>query len=213
MGLWDQEVLPHLVDWGMNNRTLHRERRAALLRAQGRVLEVGFGSGLNLPHYPPGAVKALVAVEPNLRALKLARRRIEAAGFEVQVIGLEGEKIPCADHSFDTVVSTFTLCTIPGVSVALGQLRRVLKPGGRFIFLEHGRAPEAHVHRWQSRAEPVQRALFGGCHLTRDIEGLVSASGFEIHTLERYYSKGPKLMSYFFRGEASRAGEDQSERK
>jgi len=204
MGLWENRVLPHLIDWGMDNRSMHRERAQALAAAQGEVLEVGFGSGLNLPHYPGGQVQRLVAVEPNAQALKLARGRIEACDFEVQTIRLEGERIPCADASFDTVVSTFTLCTIPDVAAALAQLRRVLRPEGQFIFLEHGRAPDDAVHRWQRRAEPVQRTLFGGCHLTRDIDELVQEAGFELKSLERYYSKGPKVMSFFFRGSASK---------
>lgn len=201
MGLWESEVLPHLVDWGMNTGSMRRERQRALAAAKGHVLEVGFGSGLNLQHYPAG-VTALTAVEPSARAVTLAETRIADAPFPVEVIGLDGAEIPCADESFDTVVSTFTLCTIPRVSDALGQLRRVLRPGGRFIFLEHGRSPDRHVHRVQRLANPVQKTLFGGCHLTRDIPRLVQDAGFSVLTIDRYYGKGIKPMVYFFRGEA-----------
>ncbi len=186
----------------MNNPVLQKERATALAAASGRVLEVGFGSGLNLEHYPKGAVSGLVAVEPNARAVQIAMSRIEGADFPVEVIGLQGERIPCEDSSFDTVVSTFSLCTIPGVSDALAQLRRVLKPDGRFLFLEHGRSSDPHVHRWQDRANPVQKTLFGGCHLNREIDVLVDEAGFEVTSLERYYARGPKVMSYFYRGEA-----------
>lgn len=206
MGLWENQLLPRLIDWGMDNPVLKKERATALASASGRVLEVGFGSGLNLEHYPVGKVTALVAVEPNARAVQIAAPRIESVDFPVEVIVLEGECIPCPDESFDTVVSTFTLCTIPGVSDALAQLRRVLKPGGTFLFLEHGRASEAHVHRWQDRVNPLQKTLFGGCHLNREIDVLVDEAGFEVTDLERYYARGPKVMSYFYRGQAKPKG-------
>lgn len=165
MGFWSEAVLPRLVDWGMNSEGLGRHRARALVDVRGRVLEVGFGSGLNLPHYPEG-VEAVVGVEPSVLAHRLAARRIEAAPFPVELIPLEGEKIPCADHAFDVAVSTFSLCTIPGVQDALQQIRRVLKPGGRFVFLEHGRAPDAAVARWQDRWNPTWSCMFGGARPT-----------------------------------------------
>jgi ubiquinone/menaquinone biosynthesis C-methylase UbiE len=205
MGFWSDAVLPRLVDWGMDNRGIRRQRAAALAGVQGRVLEVGFGSGLNLPHYPP-EVTEVVGVEPATLAHRLAARRVAAAPFPVALIPLEGERIPCEDASFDTAVSTFTLCTIPGVQDALQQVRRVLRPGGRFVFLEHGRAPEAGVARWQDRWNPAQRCLFGGCHTNREIDRLVAEAGLEVEALERYYIRGPKVVSFLYRGVAVKPG-------
>lgn len=203
MGVWEQRVLPHLIDWGMDTGSMRKERSAALADVRGRVLELGFGSGLNLAHYPD-TVTSLTAVEPSATAVSLARARISDAPFPVEVIELEGERIPCADASFDTVVSTFTLCTIRDVDRALQQVRRVLAPGGRFVFLEHGRAPDAHVHRVQRWANPVQKTLFGGCHLTRPIDSIVAEAGLEVGRLERYYGRGIKPMVAFYRGEATK---------
>ncbi|MCA9555373.1 MAG: class I SAM-dependent methyltransferase [Myxococcales bacterium] len=205
MGFWSEAVLPRLVDWGMNSEGLGRHRARALVDVRGRVLEVGFGSGLNLPHYPEG-VEAVVGVEPSVLAHRLAARRIEAAPFPVELIPLEGEKIPCADHAFDVAVSTFSLCTIPGVQDALQQIRRVLKPGGRFVFLEHGRAPDAAVARWQDRWNPTWSCMFGGCQTNREIDRLVAEAGFEVERLDRYYIKGPKFVGHFYRGTARSAG-------
>lgn len=201
MGVWERRVLPHLIDWGMDTGSMRKERTRALGGVSGNVLEVGFGSGLNLPHYPEG-VRSLTAVEPSARAVSLAKARIDEAPFPVEVIELDGAEIPCADESFDTVVSTFTLCTIPDVAGALSQMFRVLAPGGRFVFLEHGRSPDRGVHLVQRVANPVQKTLFGGCHLTRDIPSLVEAAGFAVGSLDRYYGKGLEPMVYFFRGEA-----------
>lgn len=184
----------------MDTGWMRQQRAQALGAVSGRVLEIGFGSGLNLPHYPRSGVESLTAVEPNGTAIRIARGRIDAAPFPVETIGLRGEEIPCDDDSFDVVVSTFTLCTIPDVEAALAQVRRVLKPGGRFLFLEHGHAPDPGVERWQRRLEPTQRRLFGGCHLTRRIDALVAGAGFEVSGLDRYYGKGPKPLVSIYRG-------------
>ena len=175
------------------------ERRKCLAEVRGDVLEVGFGSGLNLPHYPRG-VKSVVAIDPSRVSAKLARKRIEQAPFPVEYLPLTGEEISAPDASFDSVVSTFTLCTIPDVAAALRQIRRVLKPDGRFFFVEHGRSDEPSVQRWQDRLNGVEKFLAGGCNLNRDMKQLIAGAGFEILTLENYYAKGPKVATYLYRG-------------
>lgn len=175
------------------------ERTKCLAEVRGRVLEVGFGSGHNLPHYPKG-VEKVVAIDPSAVSAKMARKRIAQAAFPVEYLPLQGEKIPAADESFDSAVSTFTLCTIPDVSTALRQLRRVLKPDGRLFFLEHGRSPKPAVYRWQDRMNGLQKFICGGCHLNRDIERLILDAGFEMVQLETYYVPGPKASGHFYRG-------------
>jgi len=175
------------------------ERKKCLAEVRGKVLEVGFGSGLNLPYYP-SQVESVVAIDPSRVSAKLARRRIIMAPFPVEYLPLKGEEIPAAEESFDSVVSTFTLCTIPDVATALWQIRRVLKPTGQFFFLEHGRSPDPRVQRWQDRLNRMQKRLFGGCHLNRNMEQLISSAGFEILAIEKYYAKGPKISAHLFRG-------------
>lgn len=201
MGLYEKHVLPRLVDLAMSNRVVDQERRRALAPVEGEVLELGFGSGLNLPHYDRG-VRRVIGVDPSGTGRKLAQRRIDAAPFEVEFIGLEGEQLPVEEGRFDAAVSTFTLCTIPGVELALENVLRSLKPGGRFHFLEHGRADEEKVQRWQRRLEPIQKKVAGGCHLTREPDALIERVGFRIEQVERYYIKGPKPLSFLYRGVA-----------
>jgi ubiquinone/menaquinone biosynthesis C-methylase UbiE len=170
----------------------------------GSVLEVGFGTGHNLPHYPD-TVEKVVGIDPSGESAKLAKKRIGRARFPVQLIQLEGERIAAPDASFDSVVSTLSLCTINDPSAALRQMRRVLKPDGRFFFLEHGRSDEPHVQRWQDRLNGLQRWVFGGCNVNRPIDRLITNAGFIIDNLERYYGKGPKPLAYLYRGTARRA--------
>ncbi len=171
----------------------------------GTVVEVGFGSGLNLPVYPP-EVHLVYAVEPALTARRLAEERIAASHVHVEHIALRGESIPLEDGSCDGALSTFTLCTIPRVEAALDEIRRVLRPGGRFHFLEHGLSPDASVATWQRRLEPVQKRLADGCHLTRDAAGLVRSAGFEIERVESRYAKGPKPWTWLTEGAAIKPG-------
>jgi ubiquinone/menaquinone biosynthesis C-methylase UbiE len=199
MGLYDDWVLPRLLNVAMGNRLVAKERRQALAEVAGSVLEVGFGSGHNLPYYPAG-VRKVVGVDPSGESAKLARKRIARAPFPVELLPLRGEEIPAEDGSFDAVVSTFTLCTIPDVGTALRQMRRVLKPGGRLFFLEHGRSDEARVQRWQDRLNGVQRYLFGGCNLNRAMDQLITEAGFDVERLERYYATGLKTVTYLYRG-------------
>ena len=163
---------------------------------------MGFGSGLNLPHYPQGVSK-LFAVDPALVGRKLARKRLVGCPFPVEFVGLDGQSNPLPDASLDFAVSTWTLCTIPNPLAALSEMARVLKPEGKLHFVEHGRAPERRVRRWQDLWNPIHKRLAGGCHLNRDVSALVEAAGFRIDSIENFYSKGPRIFTYTYLGRAS----------
>ena len=202
MGFYHDRILPHIINLAMSTKAIKAERRRCLEPVAGVVLEVGFGSGLNLPFYPASVTK-LVGVDPSAISARLARTRIEAAPFPVEIIGLSAEKLPMGDGSVDAIVSTFTLCTIPDAAGALREMRRVLKPGGRLHFVEHGRADDPRVAGWQQRLNGIQQALFGGCNLNRPISALVGLAGFEIEQLENEYLKGaPKFGGFLYRGVA-----------
>jgi ubiquinone/menaquinone biosynthesis C-methylase UbiE len=199
---WDQRVLPRLVDRALRTPAVNARRAQTLAGLSGEVLEIGFGSGLNLPYYPRG-VERVLAVEPSDLAWRLAEPRMATAGTPpVERVGLDGARLPVPDGSMDGVVSTFTLCTVPEVGTALGEIRRVLRPGGRLHFLEHGRAPQESVRRWQRRLQPLQSRMLGGCRLDRRIDELVSEAGIEIVQLTCEYGDGPKPFSYLYRGRA-----------
>ena len=195
MGWWEQRVVPHLVNTMCGMKAVLPFRQRGLAGLSGTVLEIGFGSGLNLAAYPPEVTKVL-AVEPSELARRMARERIARSGIEVEFIGLEGESIPLDDASVDAAASTFTLCTIPGVEQALAEVHRVLTPGGSFHFVEHGLHPEPNVQKWQHRIEPIQKRVAGGCHLTRDSASLVRAAGFTIEREEHDGMGGPKPFGY-----------------
>lgn len=205
MGWYREHVLPRLVDRACGTPELRQWRERVVAGLSGTVVEIGFGSGLNVPVYPAG-VTLVYAVEPALTARKLAAERIAASPVRVEHVGLNGESIPLADGSCDGALSTFTLCTIPGVEQALAEVRRVLKPGGRFHFLEHGISPDAKVATWQRRIEPVQRRLADGCHLTRDAAELIRAAGFDVVSAESRYASGPKPWTWMTEGVAVRPG-------
>jgi ubiquinone/menaquinone biosynthesis C-methylase UbiE len=180
------------VACGMKLTREQRQRVCAGLR--GQVVEVGFGSGLNVPYYPD-AVSGVIAIEPADLGWKLAAKRLASSDVPVERSGLDGQSLPLADDSCDTALTTWTLCTIPDVEAALRELRRVLKPGGTVHFVEHGLAPDEPVQRWQHRLEPIQKRVFGGCHLTRQPADLLKGAGFEISELDVYYEKGaPKFV-------------------
>lgn len=194
MGIYDDQVLPRIVNVACGMKTLRPHRRRVCEGLHGRVLEIGFGSGLNVPYYPEG-VSVVEAVEPAEVGWKLAGRRLAATAVPVERNGLDGQALPLADDSCDSALSTYTLCTIPDVGAALREIRRVLKPGGSFHFLEHGLAPDEPVRRWQHRLEPVQKRIAGGCHLTRPIADLVRGAGFTLTDLDVFYEKGaPKPL-------------------
>jgi ubiquinone/menaquinone biosynthesis C-methylase UbiE len=205
VGFYRHHVLPRLINRACGTPELSRWRQRITADLHGRVVEIGFGSGLNLPHYPAEATEVL-AVEPSEVAWRLARPRIEAAAAAVTQAGLDGQTLAIDDSSCDAAISTFTLCTIPDAPAALAELRRVVRPGGRFTFLEHGRAPDPEVEQWQHRLEPLQRRLADGCHLTRDPVRLVTDAGFEIEWVEQRYARGPRPWSWFTAGSAVNPG-------
>jgi len=205
MDFYRRQVVPRLVDRACGTAGLQRWRDEVTAGLAGRVVEIGFGSGLNVAHYPP-EVDLVLAVEPAAVARRLAAGRITGAGVTVEHVGVDGGSIPLEEASCDAALSTFTLCTVPDPAGVLTELRRVLRPGGRFHFLEHGLSPDPSVVRWQRRFEPWQRRLADGCHLTRDALGLVGDAGFTIERVDQRYAKGPKPWSWFTVGLATSPG-------
>ncbi|MGI9006262.1 MAG: class I SAM-dependent methyltransferase [Streptosporangiaceae bacterium] len=191
---YERCVLPRLINAACGVRGLRPLRRRVCAGLAGDVLELGFGSGLNLPCYPAGVTR-VAAVEPSDLSWQLAGARVAAAPFPVARSGLDGQSLPFGDASFGAALSTWTLCTIPDAAAALAEVRRVLRPGGRLHFLEHGLAPDERVRRWQRRLDPVQARIAGGCHFTRPIADLLTAAGFEITALDVFYEGRPKFAS------------------
>lgn len=201
MSFYARRVLPVLTDLAMRNKAARAERARWVPRATGVVLEIGAGSGLNFAHYGP-RVQRLYALDPSAELRQMAGRRAHGASVPVEFLAAPAEAIPLPDTSVDTVVTTWTLCTIPEVGRALAEMERVLRGDGRLIFVEHGRAPDPRVVRWQDRLTPLWRRVAGGCHLNRPIDHLIDAGGFEIDEIERSYVEGPSVAAYFYRGVA-----------
>lgn len=202
MGFYADQVLPRLVAGGMRNRVMAAERPSLIALASGDVLELGMGGGLNLPHYDVSRVRRVFGLEP--AGVLRASAATMHASVPFELLAAPAEAIPLPAACIDTVVSTWTLCSIPDLPQALAEVRRVLRPGGRLLFLEHGRAPDAGVARWQDRLAPVFRCL-AGCNPNRVIDGDLTAAGFRFRWLERRYLEGPRLLAFHFRGEAEAA--------
>jgi len=193
VGFYRNRLLPRVVDRVCSDRRLAGLRARTCAGLAGEVVEIGFGSGTNVPFYP-SAVTRVRAVEPSDLSWRLAQRRLAGSTVPVERLGLDGQRLPLADGAADAALSAFTLCTVPDATVALAELRRVLRSDGRLHFLEHGLAPDADVRRWQRRVEPLQKRVAGGCHLTRPIVELVEGAGFRIETVDRFYlDTGPKF--------------------
>lgn len=203
IGFYEEQLLPRFVDVALGGRVFAQLRQRVASGLHGEVLEVGFGSGRNVPYYPD-AVKRVLAVDPAVTGRKLAAARVAASTVPVDYVGQDGEQLPLEDASVDGVLTTWTLCTIPAVERALGEIYRVLRPGGALHFVEHGRAPDPRVSRWQDRFTPIQRRLAGGCHLNRQIDELIAGAGLEVERLETFFLKGPKVFGYMFEGLARR---------
>jgi ubiquinone/menaquinone biosynthesis C-methylase UbiE len=200
MGLYAKYVLPPLLDVLMRNKETARVRAEWIPQARGEVLEIGIGSGLNLPLYS-SEVQCVYGVDPSLELQRMARRRAAAGRLKVEFLLQSAEEpLPLADASIDTVVVTWTLCSIPDPQKALRQMKRVVKPTGRLIFLEHGRAPDPAVVAWQDRLTPACKCIFGGCHLNRKIDDLIMEAGFRISDLKTFYLSGPRPLTYTYQG-------------
>jgi SAM-dependent methyltransferase len=204
VGFYQDEIVPRVINAVMNTGEFSRIRERVAADLRGEVLEVGFGSGLNVTHYPP-EVSRVLAVDPATVGRRLAAKRIAISPVSVEFIGLDGQQIPLESASVDQVLTTWTLCSIPDVERALSEIRRVLRPGGSLHFVEHGRSPDRGVARWQDRLTPLQRRVAGGCHLNRPIDQLVAGSGLTIARLDNYYAKGPKTFGYMFEGTATKS--------
>jgi len=205
MAVYRDRIFPRIMNVLMNTKETRRIRSEVCAPLAGQVVELGFGTGLNLPHLP-SAVTELQAVDPMKRGRHLAAGRLAASSVPVRFVGLDGEDIPLPDGSVDAVLSTWTLCSIADPVRAVREVRRILRPGGRFHFAEHGRSPEPEVQRMQDRLNPIQRRVACGCHLNRDIPSVITDGGMRIDDLETFYARGdPKAIGWTFRGTASAA--------
>ena len=203
MSWYEEKMLPRLMNIACSSKPHHKQREKIVPRASGDVLEIGFGGGLNLAHYDQDKVRRIWGLEPSAGMRKLAEETIADTKLDVELIDLPGEEIPLDDNSVDTVLITFTLCTIPEVATALDGMRRVLKSGGQLLFSEHGKAPDANVVKWQDRMNPVWKKISGGCNMNRDIPALLDAAGLEIQDDNRMYTPGLKSLSYMYWGAAT----------
>jgi len=203
LGFYDNHILPHIINVACGGKPVSKQRQKIVPQAEGRVLEIGMGSGLNIPFYDTDKVELVWGLEPSEGMRKKARSRVEAAPFDLHWLGLPGEQIPLDQNSADTIVLTYTLCTIPDWKTALLQMRRVLKPGGKLLFSEHGQAPDQAVRKWQDRIDPLWSKIAGGCHLNRDIPALLTEGGFTIKQIDTLYMPStPKFAGFTYWGYA-----------
>ena len=204
VGFYSRWVFPRLCDFLLNTPLVAQHRRELLAHAGGNILEIGFGTGLNLPHYP-AHVRGLTTVDPNLGMHRLAQKRLKKTGIEVDQRLIDSERLPFEDAIFDSIVSTFTLCSIANVARALAEIHRVLRPGGRFLFLEHGLCPEPKIQKWQRRLNWLEMRLGDGCRLDRNIEQLVTVQPFASVEIKNFYlEKSPKTLGFMYRGIATK---------
>ena len=202
MSWYEERVLPHMMDWACSASPNQKQRQKIVPEAEGEILEIGFGSGLNVPFYDQSKVKKIWALEPSEGMRRKAQAVLDEADMDIEFIDLPGEQIPLDDSSVDTILVTYTLCTIADTHAALEGMRRVLKPGGRLLFCEHGKAPDAEVRRWQDRLNPAWSKIAGGCQMNRDIPALINEGGFDIKVDERMYIPGAKILCYNYWGSA-----------
>jgi SAM-dependent methyltransferase len=203
MSLYEKHILPRFINCACSAKPMMKQREKVVPRARGTVLEIGIGTGLNLPYYDSAKVQKVIGLDPSEESWELAGERAAHLDFDIEFIGLPGEQIPLDDDSVDTVLVTYSLCTIPDPVAALAGMARVLKPDGELIFCEHGIAPDASVVKWQNRVNALWGKLAGGCHLNRDIPGLLAQGGFSIEALESQYLPGtPKIAGYNYWGGA-----------
>ncbi len=203
MGFYEKHIVPHFINCACSTKPIMKQREKIVPQASGTILEIGIGTGLNLPYYAPDKVERLIGLDPSERSWELAGERARDLPFEVEFIGLPGEQIPLDDDSVDTVLVTYSLCTIPDPVSALEGMRRVLRPRGRLLFCEHGLAPDASVARWQARINPLWRPIAGGCNLNRDIPALLSAAGFASDDMQTAYIPGtPRFAGFNYWGGA-----------
>jgi len=203
MSLYERYILSKLLDLTCGSKPVRKQREKIVPAAAGRVLEIGFGSGRNLPFYEPEAVEHVWALDPSAESWHQAEEAARSVAFPIEFVEAAAEEIPLSDGSADTVLMTFSLCTIPEADAALREMRRVLKPGGRLLFCEHGTAPDPGVRRWQNVLNPVWRRLSGGCNLNRDIPSLIRQAGFEVAEMSTMYIPGPKFASFNYWGIAT----------
>ena len=202
MAWYAEKILPHLITLACDTNPQRKQREKIIPLAEGEILEVGFGSGLNVPFYDSSKVNKLWALEPSEGMRRKSRQRVEESDMDIEFIDLPGEQIPLDDSSVDTIVITYTLCTIEDTRKALEGMRRVLKPGGQLLYTEHGIAPDESVQRWQDRLNPAWRRMSGGCNMNRDIPALFADGGFDIKVDERMYIPGPRILNYNYWGSA-----------
>lgn len=201
MGFYSQKILPYLLDWSLSDSSFAKYRQEVLARVEGEVLEIGFGTGLNLSYYPE-KIRKIITVDNNPGVHRLAQKRIEKSSITVDHRILSGEHLPMADNTFDSIVSTWTLCSIKKVEEALKEIYRVLKPGGKFFFIEHGLSNEAEIQVWQNRLNPVQKIIGDGCHLNRNMRQIIEQQFQQVSLEEFYVENAPKVAGYMYKGVA-----------